>query len=742
MQKRNIQINRIKTTRLIPFEEYKHRIFEQTQINPDDENQMKYEKIKKLAELGKSIEQQVQNSLTHLNGFLGLGIKTELSFEFKRAIAELGRIQKLTADYSKIVVRAHEIAEGNDSEQSQITESMFTNDPQVSKAEDDAYHQIMKIQNDIRNKYKVSTYLVIKKSDNLDTSVVLDIGKSLSEGGPGSGPHEDDNDKEELKRSLDKHISRVRAQRKDISNKNFDRRPDSNWKLKGIQEISKPEPPESLEKGIPPKDYLKKLGVERIKKENIEYYTKCFNCGAEKIVKPGEATKCSKCGKMGITPKHQLTQDPKNRSFKVKSLKELKDYYGKSIKKGSHISWTDSKGVEHTGIVKDPSGILAKDEKSFQHIDVDPRNDTLKVLNESKSKQLQTLPKYRESGKKYIMSLNIPEVKRHQLLNYLNTTEFNDFLVDIIRSGKFTHSPEEHIIWNKLQNILENQFLKEYGSLLKSKYGFEGDILTEDIKAYNPKDAYLKLSKKNPAYEVVYLLEKNSLNEEKHKECYWCGRNVPTTEIKYVGRTGATGKNKVYLCKKCNNPETIKKLNVIVKEDLPSPKYGDQGSGFPLNPDKNELNETKGKYIIWRKGIQKGMTNEPIFGNKTPILDRSIAEKRLKELEVKYGKGKFYISKHHMTFENISEVSKFINPVKDAVGNMIWIRDRVLEKMFDPKSQKYVFPKKYSAEDTKKVEDIVSSNRILAKDFYSNKIMALDPREIMRVGKSHSIGYN
>jgi hypothetical protein len=98
----------------LTYQAYKKIILEQVQ-DEDGENhaaEIKNDKIKKLAELGKKIEEQIQNSLTHLNAFMNLGIKTEDTFEFKRAVAEIGRILRLTTDYQTVITKAHEIAEG------------------------------------------------------------------------------------------------------------------------------------------------------------------------------------------------------------------------------------------------------------------------------------------------------------------------------------------------------------------------------------------------------------------------------------------------------------------------------------------------------------------------------------------------------------------------------------------------------------------------------------------------------
>ena len=91
---------------------FKRAILEQVDAQPEDN---RYEKIKQLAELGKKIESQINNSLSHLNAFMNLGVKTEDTFEFKRAVAEIHRIQKLTTDYGMVITKAHETAEGGDS---------------------------------------------------------------------------------------------------------------------------------------------------------------------------------------------------------------------------------------------------------------------------------------------------------------------------------------------------------------------------------------------------------------------------------------------------------------------------------------------------------------------------------------------------------------------------------------------------------------------------------------------------
>ena len=737
MQKKNIQINRIRTTHLIPFEEYKKRIFEQTEINPDDENQMKYEKIKKLAELGKSIEQQVQNSLTHLNGFLGLGIKTEDSFEFKRAVTELSRIQKLTADYSKIVVKAHEIAEGNGAEQSQIREG----GPGSGRK-----NGIMKTSSapQIKSNIKQDVYLKKRGIDQNENPADRRKRLGIKEGGLGSDPSEDD--KEELKRSLDKHINRIKTQRNDISNKNFDRRPDSDWKLKGIQEVSKPEPPESLEKRIPPKDYLKKLGAKRvIKKESTEYSTKLIN-GKWYVVKDnrviGDSFDSENKAK-DVMDKLNFSKYP-SKQYPASNINELKDYYGKSIKKGSRISWTDSKGVEHTGIVKDPSGILAKDEKSFQHIDVDPRNDTLKVLDENKDSLWYVIFTGTQNGKNRTLKYGLGSKENaEQFANKLKKEkEFEGWLTNI---GDIKIVP-----FKELMN------LKEYGSLLKSKYGFEGDILTEDIKAYSPKDAYLKLSKKNPAYEIKYLLEKNinekiislSDREKAYKEYNKYAITQPKLKV-------------------LKFPEWYKKWirsGKPIKEDLPTPRQGDIGSNFPLDPDKNELNEEKscpkcgspteqglGGKICSKCGwgemneedLKVGTVVSFYFKKAFRNIFGSIIKSTKDNYIIKSKIGNHIVPKDQVeTSKNWqNEASKFTNPVKDAVGNMIWKRDRVLEKMFDPKSQKYVFPKKYSEDELYRVEDILGPEKILVRDLYNNRILPVNPKELIRIGKEHKLGY-
>ncbi len=81
-----------------------------------------YEKIKKLAEVGEKIKQQIDNSFSHLEAFFSLGTKTRDDFEFRRAVAEVARVQKLMADYQVIITSAHEMAEQDSKLQQQIQE--------------------------------------------------------------------------------------------------------------------------------------------------------------------------------------------------------------------------------------------------------------------------------------------------------------------------------------------------------------------------------------------------------------------------------------------------------------------------------------------------------------------------------------------------------------------------------------------------------------------------------------------
>lgn len=93
------------------YRQFRGLIFEE--IEQTDPSEDPYERIKKLGELGKKIESQIHNSLTHLNSFLSIGTKAQDSFEFRRAVAEIQRIQKLATDYGSVITKAHEIADGH-----------------------------------------------------------------------------------------------------------------------------------------------------------------------------------------------------------------------------------------------------------------------------------------------------------------------------------------------------------------------------------------------------------------------------------------------------------------------------------------------------------------------------------------------------------------------------------------------------------------------------------------------------
>jgi len=95
----------------LAYEEYKKIILEAASKEDTSADDMKYDKIQKLYDLGQKIKQQADNSFTHLEAFLSLGLKVRDTFEFKRATVEISRIQKLINDMNTVIIRAHEIAE-------------------------------------------------------------------------------------------------------------------------------------------------------------------------------------------------------------------------------------------------------------------------------------------------------------------------------------------------------------------------------------------------------------------------------------------------------------------------------------------------------------------------------------------------------------------------------------------------------------------------------------------------------
>lgn len=114
----------------------------------------KYSKIEQLQELGEKIHGQINNSFEHLNAFLSLGLKTRDSFEYKRAVAEIQRILKLTGDMAKVISRAHKTAEAEPEIQespydsAQMAQMAAGRQPKPSPAS-------MGMQESLRNKYGV-----------------------------------------------------------------------------------------------------------------------------------------------------------------------------------------------------------------------------------------------------------------------------------------------------------------------------------------------------------------------------------------------------------------------------------------------------------------------------------------------------------------------------------------------------------------------------------------------------------
>mgnify|MGYP001571944180 CR=1 FL=1 len=162
----------------IILSQYTKKIFEEISQNNPGENQsedLKYQKIEKLAQLGEKINASINNSFAHLSAFLKLGLKVRDSFEFKRAVAELSRIQKLVADYSKVVNLSHETAEGHGNiqqSQQQIQEPNIQKKPNTLGVQENSHKH---------------EWLGSDLSDILKCRICGKVVSTKTEGGPGSG---------------------------------------------------------------------------------------------------------------------------------------------------------------------------------------------------------------------------------------------------------------------------------------------------------------------------------------------------------------------------------------------------------------------------------------------------------------------------------------------------------------------------------------------------------------------------
>jgi hypothetical protein len=84
-----------------------------------------------------------------------------------------------------------------------------------------------------------------------------------------------------------------------------------------------------------------------------------------------------------------------------------------------------------------------------------------------------------------------------------------------------------------------------------------------------------------------------------------------------------------------------------------------------------------------------------------------------------------------------NKIEESIDFVKDAYGKPVRVRDRVIQKAFDPKAKTY----KWSMMDKYRVEKILSPDKILVHDFNSEKDFPLNPTQLKRIGIEHLYEY-
>jgi hypothetical protein len=429
----------------LAYEEYKKIILEAASKEDTSADDMKYDKIQKLYDLGQKIKQQADNSFSHLEAFLSLGLKVRDTFEFKRAATEINRIQKLIADYSTVITRAHEIAEES------------TTQPQENESD------------------------MFKKGQSAIKNIQKHAKEHPKEFEPKKEPEEDDaevlNKRPDMKHAYEAHpMSTVRP----VPSKKT---------LKDLGAVK-----------------VKPKTVKSLKKEETE--TKFKNKDVERDVAnwhldyshPGSYKTCSDCSKLA----NGIAGITKNKEELKEFIDSVKDAEGKPVRvrdrviqkafdpKTKTYKWSmiDKYRVEK---IVSPNQVIVHDFNSAKDFPLNP--STLRRIGiEHLYEQLSD-----EEIKIYWNNSAEPFEKEKVLgksAKFYTWDELNS--EQKIRATKYV----------KLHVTRMNKSLKEYGAVIVNKYD-EKNVITEDVKAPSLKEAMILLGLKYPAdaFKITNLIE-------------------------------------------------------------------------------------------------------------------------------------------------------------------------------------------------------------------------------------------
>jgi uncharacterized Zn finger protein (UPF0148 family) len=676
------------------YRQFKKAIFEQ--VDQSGEVLGPFEKIKQLAELGKKIEQQVQNSLSHLNNFMNIGTKTEDAFEFKRAVAEIGRIQKLVADYNTVLVKAHELAEMGaekpadepntpppveaGADEAKEPEPPEPDDAELINKRPDARKDIYEEEKLICPKCKACELVRIPKTGKYHCAKCNKLfQKSVGDLGE---------ENRSTNRVAESHMSSLALQIDDLSDAlGTDDPMKIATELKKKSEYSKV-PIQALQKFAA--DWLKNKDVDEnghLKEyghlKEWEWKEWCPKC--EKNVIPIHGRTCPNCGSLdlekprkqesmklfGVVMKNRFDEAVKAVDVRAKSLKEAAVLAAKK-----HPAWEIKHIVVKETVCKDING---KEYKDYTDIPYDLRpNDSPESVARA-AKERAAIKKGPGRTQEGMQMGERPDV--------------DDFVSDALR---------KKIRDDSILNTLEDNYgLSSMAANAALERGKKNRSFQKGLKKEDWDKGAPTFINKTP---IVPKLCKSCRHEFR-----WLKKNK-----KDQNKNGSWP-----TCPKCHStnvvtPDWCREERVPMartNEDIPAPRQGDQGSGLMMSPDKHEM-----------------MDN---------TLDDLLVQKTFHELLKKLNSSDalaMTAKKFKLDWGTVSDIVGLTESVRvtDSKGQPINVRDHVSDEEWNTKTQKWE-----PSRETFRVEKIISPTQIQVTDVSTRKTMTVNPKDVTRQGATH-----
>jgi predicted amidophosphoribosyltransferase len=164
-----------------------------------------------------------------------------------------------------------------------------------------------------------------------------------------------------------------------------------------------------------------------------------------------------------------------------------------------------------------------------------------------------------------------------------------------------------------------------------------------------------------------------------------------------------------------------------------------QADGLNNNPEdnfnKNRVRCPNCKKVVAPKLGNSGMDMKPVTCPecKAKLPDVNVYETQKKLTEGGMGRLSLYANAQ-------SHLEEAMAIAKDAEGQQLYIRDRVVQKTIDPKTNKYVWSKP-SLDNLYRVEKIESPDAIVTIEIETKRKVRVKPSDVKRIGKPHIFEY-